>query len=389
MTQQTLFDPSSPDFHQNPYPTYRRLREADPIHKHADNTWILTRYHDCLPVLDDLNFRTVEKTRCYSDETLRSKPEGPGAEFVRLRKAVAAALAPSVARKLQPMAQHVADELVDEALAAGKVDLMETFCYPLSTAVFCEIFGVPHADRANFRTWMEPIVAGFDASVGVPDDVLDRRDNAWARFSEYVRALAAERRSNPRDDLISDFLRIQQDGRALTDDELVAASIGLLLAGHEATALMVGNATCALLQHPAELQRLRDDPAMWPTAIEELLRYEPPGQVLMRENDVDFELNGHRIPAGDIVVVSLAAANRDPEVFHDPERLDLGRDPNPHLSFGHGPHFCLGSRLARVEGLTALTTLFTKAPALSLAEQPTYKPTLVLRTLNSLWVELH
>lgn len=389
MTQQvpdiTLFDPSSPEFHQDPYPTYRRLREADPIHRHGGNVWILTRYHDCVSVLDDPRFRTIEKV-CLPDDTVKSKPEGPATDFVRLRKAVLKALGPSVIRGLQPAIQRVADDLLDDVLDAGAVDLMEVFCSALATTVFCEIFGIPAADRAQFRSWIEPIVEGLDTSIGVSDEVAARRDTAWADMSHYLKDLAAQRRNDPQNDLISDFLRIQQDGQRLTDDELASVSVTLLVAGHETTASLVGNATFALLRHPAELQELRDDPSMWPLAFEELLRYSPPGQVVMRQASDNVDLRGHHIHQDQVVAVALAAANRDPDVFFAPERLDLRRDPNPHLSFGHGPRFCIGSRLARVEALIALQTLITRAPALSLVEPPTYKPTLVRRAPASLWV---
>lgn len=369
---------------------YRLLRETDPVHKHRDNGWILTRYHDCVSVIDDLRFKTLENIRCHSDESVRGKPEGPEAIYVRFRKAVTKALTPSTVRKLQPMIQGVVDELVDDALDARKVDLMATFCYALATAVFCEIYGIPRGDRPLITGWMEPIVEGLDdAPVGVSAEVTARRDHARAEMSAYLQSLAAERRKSPRDDLISDIVRIEHDGQGMTDHEVAEASIILLLAGHETSASLVGNATFVLLRHPAEVQQLRTDPTRWPLAVEELLRYGPPAQVLIRQASDDFELAGHHIPAGDILVVSLAAANRDPAVFDDPERLDLGRDPNPHISFGHGPHYCLGTALARAEGVAALKTLFERAPGLSLAEQPRYKPTLIRRALESLWVELH
>lgn len=340
-------------------------------------------------MLDDLRFKTLENIRCHSDESVRGRPEGPEAIYVRFRKAVTKALTPSVVRKRQPMIQRVVDELVDEALDAGKVDLMETFCYALATAVFCEIYGIPRAERPLIGRWMEPIVEGLDdAPIGVPAEVTKRRDQARAEMSEYLQGLAAERRSHPQDDLVSDIVRIEHDGQRMTDHEVAEASIILLLAGHETSASLVGNATFVLLRHPAVLQQLRDDPTMWPLAIEELLRFGPPAQVLIRQASVDLDLEGCHIPTGDIVVVSLAAANRDPQVFPDPERLDIRREPNPHISFGHGPHYCLGTALARAEGITALKTLFERAPALSLTEQPSYKPTLIRRALESLWVEL-
>jgi unspecific monooxygenase len=265
---------------------------------------------------------------------------------------------------------------------------MEGFGSALATTVFCEIYGIPTGDRATFGGWIEPVVEGFDASLGVSADVADRRDQAWAALSGYLKTLSAERRKSPKSDLISEFVRIQEDGESLSDDELANVSVLLLVAGHETTASLIGNAVYALLRSPAELRRLQSGDADWSAAIEEFLRYDPPGQVIMRRADAELDLRGHQVSEDDVVAVALAAANRDPAAFADPERLDVTRDPNPHIGFGHGPRYCLGSRLARVEALIALRTFVTRTRSLALTEEPTYKPTLVRRAPASLWIEL-
>jgi cytochrome P450 len=287
-TEGVLFDPGSPEFRLDPYPTYRRLREVDPIHQFGDSVWILTRYDDCVRVLEDSRLSTIENV-----------------------------------------------------------------CLPKESA-----------------------------------DVADRRDQAWAALSAYLKALSAERRRAPQDDLISEFVRIQEDGENLSDDELANVRVLLLVAGHETTASLIGNAVYALLRSPAELRRLQSGDADWPVAIEEFLRYDPPGQVIMRRADAELDLRGRQVSEGDVVAVALAAANRDPAAFADPERLDVTRDPNPHIGFGHGPRYCLGSRLARVEALIALRTFVVRTRSLALTEEPTYKPTLVRRAPASLWIEL-
>ncbi|MQA26012.1 MAG: cytochrome P450 [Micromonosporaceae bacterium] len=383
------FDHNSPEFHEDPYGWYRRLREAAPVYRHESGSWLLTRHRDCLFALEDPRFRNVENVRCYSDEAVQSTPDGDGADFVKLRKAVAKAIAPAAVRRFQPTIQRIVDGLLDDALDAGQVELMRDFCYPLATIVFCEIFGIPTRDRTMFRNWIEPIVEGLDVAMGLSQEVVERSTRAREEFSDYLRELVAERRSHPEDDLLTDFIQIQQDGRRLTVDELVSSSIILLVAGHETSASIAGNAILTLLRNPAELNLLRDDPDLWPLAFEELLRYDPPAQLITRAASVDIEVGGRQLQENDIVVSVIAAANRDPEVFTDPDRLDLRRTPNPHIAFGHGPHYCLGTALARMEGITALETLVKRAPGLSLTDDsPSYKPTVTRRALETLWARL-
>jgi cytochrome P450 len=254
--------------------------------------------------------------------------------------------------------------------------------------VFCELFGVPADDRAVFRGWVDAVVQGVDMLVGVPDEVAARRDHAMAEFSEYFRGLIVARRGAPTSDLLSELIAIADGDGELTEEELVSSCVILLITGHESTVNFVSNAMHALLSHPTELRRFREDPELGPVAVDELMRYCSPANLVVRAARTALELDGHEIGEGEYVVPFLAAGNRDPEVFDDPERLDLTRRPNPHLAFGHGLHYCLGAALARMEGLVALHSVTNRAPDLALNGEPEFKPTIGLRGLARLPVRL-
>ena len=224
--------------------------------------------------------------------------------------------------------------------------------------------------------------------IAVEPEVAARRDAAMAEFSDYFRQLIAVRRAEPAGDLLSDLIAIADGDGGLSEDDLVSSCVILLITGHESTVNFVSNSVHALLCHPGELARFRSDPEIDQVAIDELMRYCSPANLVVRKASTDIELGGNTIAAGEFVVPLLAAANRDPEVFGDPERLDLTRQPNPHLAFGHGLHYCLGAALARMEGLVALRTLTERAPALAPAGEPEFKPTIGLRGLSVLPVRV-
>lgn len=386
-----VIDPFSPEFQRDPHSFYRKLRSTAPVFRAPNGSWLLSRYDLCASALEDTRLKNVENIRCYPDAETPSKSpvDAAQADYVRIRKSVARSLSPSSVRKFQPKLQELVNELLDAAVSAGDVDLVDAFCHPLAATVFCQLFGIPAEDRAMFREWVDGVVQGVDTVVVSSPEVTERRERAIARFADYFKELIADRRIRPQNDLLSALVAIQQDdGSMLTEKELISSCIILLIAGHESTVHFVSNATLALLSHPGELQRFRDDPGISSTAIEELMRYTSPANIVVREARTDFEIGGKELREGDSVILLLGAANRDPEVFADPERLDLTRDPNPHLAFGNGPHFCLGATLARLEGLLALSALARKAPALVLRGEPRYKPTLGLRGLASLPVSL-
>lgn len=380
------FDPTTPEFRRDPYRYYRRLRESAPVFRNPAGGWLLSRYRDCADALQDSRLRNVEDIRCYPDDGDQSTGSGGpvGGDFARVRGAVARALSPAVVRRYRPRVQEIVDELVTGTLAAGDVDLVESLCHPLGAIVFCELFGVPSADRALFRGWVDDVVRGVDVLMAVEPDVARRRDAAMAEFTAYFRSLVRQRRHAPTGDLLGDLVAIADGDGGLTEDELVSSCVILLITGHESTVNFVGNSVHALLTHPGELARFRSQPDIGQTAVDELMRYCSPANLVVRSAPVDIELAGHRIGAGEFVVPLLAAANRDPEVFANPETLDLTRAPNPHLAFGHGLHHCLGAALARMEGLVALTTLLARAPHLAAAGEPEFKPTIGLRGLAAL-----
>jgi cytochrome P450 len=387
-TSELAFDPTSPDFRRDPYQFYRKLRETAPVFRNPAGGWLLSRYRDCAWALQDTRLTNVEDIRCYPDAADDAGTGASGGDFAQIRGAVARALSPAVVRGYQERVQQIVDELVDAVLAAGETDLVETLCHPLGAIVFCELFGVPAGDRDVFRAWVDAVVQGVDMLVAVAPEVAQRRDKAMAEFSDYFRNLIATRRAAPTGDLLSDLIAIADGDGGLTEEELVSSCVILLITGHESTVNFVSNSTHALLTHPTELTRFRDNPEVGQTAIDELMRYCSPANLLVRKASTDIELDGNRITAGEFVVPLLGAANRDPAVFPDPERLDLTRQPNPHLAFGHGLHYCLGAALARMEGLVALGTLTRRAPALELAGEPEFKPTIGLRGLAALPVRV-
>ncbi|HEY3607592.1 MAG TPA: cytochrome P450 [Pseudonocardiaceae bacterium] len=380
------FDPTTPEFRRDPYRFYRRLRESAPVFRNPAGGWLLSRHQDCAWALQDTRLRNVEDIRCYPDAAGENSENGTaaGGDFAHIRGAVARALSPAVVRRFRPRVGQIVDELVDATLAAGAVDLVASLCHPLGAIVFCELFGVPVGDRELFRGWVDDIVQGVDVLLGVSAELAASRDAAMAAFSDYFRRLINARRADPAGDLLGELIAIADGDGGLTEEELVSSCVILLITGHESTVNFVSNSVHALLTHPDELARFRAEPDIGQVAIDELMRYCAPANLVVRTAGTAIELDGHTIEEGEFVVPLLAAANRDPDVFPDPERLDLTRTPNPHLAFGHGLHYCLGAALARMEGLVALETLTRRAPALELTGEPEYKPTIGLRGLATL-----
>jgi cytochrome P450 len=265
----------------------------------------------------------------------------------------------------------------------GRMDLIDALAAPLPAIVIAELLGVPAEDHRQFKSWAAEIVAGL----GQPT-LGSRRESttpAMQKLFGYLMEIIAARRKEPQDDLISAMVLAQEEEDALSDNELLATSNLLLIAGHETTTNLIGNGMLALLREPDQRDRLRNDMTLLPTAIEELLRYDGPVQATIRVAREDLEIGGHAIEAGSLLLVGIGAANHDPAVFDQPERLDVGRDPNPHLGFGFGAHFCLGAPLARLEGEVAFRALLERFPNMNLeTEAPQYRPNPVLRGLLSL-----
>jgi cytochrome P450 len=305
----------------------------------------------------------------------------------RLRSLVSKAFTPRLIERLRPRVQAIADGLLDAVQDRGEMDLIDDYAFPLPITVIAELLGVPAEDRDSFREWSDAAVSGNTTQEHL-DKVLIPHMQA---FTDYLHALFEEKRKNPKDDLVSALLRAEEAGDKLSEDELLGMVFLLLVAGHETTVNLIGNGVLALLQHPDQLQKLKDDPSLIKPAVEELLRYDGPVETSTeRFAREDVRIGETVIPRGEMVLVVLAAADHDPERFADPDELDITRVDNRHLAFGKGIHHCLGAPLARMEGQIAISTLLARMPDLRLKGSPeslSWRPGLTLRGLRGLPLE--
>ncbi len=397
------FDPWSAEFVAWPYDVYAHLREEAPVwYFEGTGQYLVSRYADVNGLLRDRRLgRTYLHVATHEEMGNEPDPEhlAPFWKLVRdgmldreppdhsrLRRLVSKAFTPRTVEQLRPRVAAMADALVDDLLDAGsdgsEVDLISTVAEPLPVTVIAEMLGVPESDRHLLRPWSAQIVGAYE--LNPTREAEDAAVRASEEFSAYLRDLAAHRRANPGDDLISALAGVVDEGDRLTEGELVGTCVLLLNAGHEATVNVTGNGWWSLFRNPGELARLRADTSLLPTAIEELMRYDTPLQMFERWVLEDVELHGVTIPRGTEVGLLFGSANHDPDVFPDPTRLDLGRRDNPHISFGAGIHFCLGAPLARVELLASFATLLRRAPRLALAEEPQWAGGYIVRGLKSL-----
>jgi len=388
----------------NPYPVYSVIRTVRPVLQvpvpdfDGPGMWLLTRYRDVHGVLRDPRF-SVERVRAplvrdnlarlpeflrQSAQGLRSMLIMDPPDHTRVRKLVNKAFTPKRIAALRGHIEALVRELTDAALAKGRFDLIHDIAEPLPAIVIAELLGVPPDDHRQFREWSSALIAG----IASPEAGARQAANAAGQsLFGYLADTIAARRRDPRDDLISAMIQAQEERDALSDAELLATSNLLLLAGHETTTNLIGNGTLALLREPDEWRRLCNEPTLLPSAVEELLRFDGPVQATVRVALEDVAIDEHTIPEGALVMVSIGAANHDPAVFERPDELDLARDPNPHLAFGFGTHFCLGAPLARLEALVAFEALTQRFPKLTLLDDaPAYRANPVLRGLQRLEV---
>jgi len=368
------YNPFIPEVHANPYPMYARLRAEDPIHwSPLMEAWVLTRYDDVVAVLTDSRFsadRRQARNR-FADEIARREEEfGPFGrtrtmltsdppEHTRLRRLVSKAFTPRMVEGLRPRIQAIVDELLDDAAQNGRMDVIRDLAYPLPVIVIAEMLGVPPEHRDQFKHWSDEIVGVLGGPL-VPQETLERSRAAVHELAGYLQGVIAERRREPREDLVSGLIAAEEQGQILSEDEMLATAMLLLVAGNETTTNLIGNGMLALLRNPDQLDRLRADPSQVPTAVEELLRYDGPVQATGRVAMEELEIGGQRVTPGQAVLTVLGAANRDPARFERPDELELGRQPNEHVAFGDGIHFCLGAPLARAEGQIAFETLLRR-----------------------------
>ena len=390
----TLFDP-----HQvaDPYPTYAWLREARPIWQPVERVYVLSRHEDCAAVLRDPRFGRAEGGRLGLRRLGQSAgvvSERPAVrsflalnppDHTRLRRLVSRAFTPARVRDLGPRIEAVAAGLIETAAAsAGPVDLIEALASPLPVTVISELLGVPSADYDRLVGWSDALARGLDPAFLISAQDRERQQVARAEFGEYLTDLIAERRRSPGDDLVSALVGVADDGDVLSEEELIATCILLLVAGHETTTSLMGSAVLGLLQHPDQFARLRDEPELMAGAVEEFLRYSPPVQLTARVALSDASIGSVPVSAGSAALMLIGAANRDPELCADPERLDITRPPTHHVSFGQGIHFCLGAPLARLETQIVLRLLLERPDDLRLAGEPAWKENTVLRGLRYL-----
>lgn len=381
-----------PDVRRDPYPTFRDFRERRLTRLRLFGGWAVGRYRDVERVLREPAFSTNREDVALMKILRRATRGAPdfrdllennllmidGARHRRLRGLVSKAFTPRRVEALQPRLVALVDEAVDRLATGDDVDLVRDLAQPLPSVVIAELLGVPASDRARFRAWSDALVELLDPLSG--RDGLEPPKRAMRELGAYVRDLLAARRQTPRDDLLTAMSQAEEAGETLSEGELVALAALLLAAGNETTTSLIGNAVLLLLRHPAERRRLQDDLSLLPSAVEECLRYEPPVQLTDRAVIAPVELAGVPLPRGTIVAAFLAAANRDPEQFPDPDRFDVGRTDNRHLAFGLGAHFCLGAALARLETQVTLGALLRRFPDFTGPTEPAgWKPSIVLR----------
>jgi cytochrome P450/predicted unusual protein kinase regulating ubiquinone biosynthesis (AarF/ABC1/UbiB family) len=391
------FDPIESEFGTDPYDYYRRLRSQGPIHWLPPGLWMVTRYDDCLALLRDERLSS-DPSRAEIFQTLLPPGWGEGSavdsvmrrllifmdppDHTRLRSLVQAAFSRRAVEELRPRIESIASALLDGL--GESFDLIADFAYPLPIMVIAELLGVPVEDRNRFGAWSKELVQLV--AVDDPDPkVIATGNETMTAFLDYFAGLAEERRRNPRDDLLSALIEAEDEGGNLTEEELLATCVLLLVAGHETTANLIGNGVLALLNNIDELQRLRGDPTLAAGAVEEFLRYDSPVQATARTTLDEIDIAGKRIGANERIVLLLGSANRDPARFADPETLRIDRNPNTHLSFGGGIHFCLGAPLARLEARIAMPMLlgrFSSLQRVDSSEQ--WKQTFPIRGLESL-----
>ncbi len=386
MDQTIAPDLASPQFNADPYPFYARLRAEAPVYRatlpHKQVAWLVTRYEDVLDVLKDERF-VKDRLNAMPPDQRGKAPWVPGIlkpltrnmldvdepDHMRLRALVRKAFTPRLIEQLRGRIQTLCDDLLDRVQRKGSTELISDYALPVPATIIADLLGVPAEDRRKFHGWSSKIVS---VSPGAAEGLAALRviPPVWA-FMRYLRKQFRVRRADPRDDLITALVQAEEAGDQLGEDELLAMAFLLLVAGHETTVNLIASGTLALLEHPEQMQMLRQNPSLIKPAVEELLRYTSPVQLATeRFAREDVTITGATIPRGELVLAAIGSANRDERQFEDPDTLDITRDPNKHLAFGKGIHHCLGAPLARMEAQIAIDTLLRRFPNLRLAVTP-------------------
>lgn len=384
----------------NPYPLYRELQASLPIYYDEGlQTWMVSRYHDITELLKDSRLSSGVYNAMVEQSPEQLKPyleflmNGIGfmdpPNHTRLRNLVHYGFAPNFITDLEERIQRITDQAVDELLAQGDavVDLKTTFAITVPFKVLTEFLNLPYEDRDLFRRWTEGLLAGVSTGAGYEDLLTGVRTVNELRT--YFIDLIEHRRKHLSNDFITLLIAAEEQGDRLNNEEMISLIMSLVVAGHETTSNLILNGVLALSRNPDQWEGLKANPELAKTAVEEILRYDAMAQALARLATEDFEYNGHQIRAGEKVTLILASGNHDPSVFEHPEQLNLARENNPHLSFGHGIHYCAGSALARMEGRIIFETIARRLPNLQVMDQElTYNPTMVVRELKQLLVRV-
>ncbi|CAM04548.1 unspecific monooxygenase [Saccharopolyspora erythraea NRRL 2338] len=378
------YNPVDPEYHANAHEHHRRMAERGPIFRTPGGMWTAVSHAACSAVLRDDRFGHDPGSAAQNlfDSTQRPSVAQRSFEFMdgpdhsRLRRLVNRAFTARRVERLRPAVRTLADQLLTDV--SGRIDVLADFILPLAMTTIVDMLGAPTEDNHLFRAWAEPIVRGLDPDFLLSSSELAAREQANAEFAEYFDRLVALRRAEPKDDLISALIAVEDDGVVLSGNELISMCLLLLAAGHESIMHLVGNGTVALLRDEDQLEHFRGHPGEVTNAVNELLRYDPPVVLLVRTALADAEVLGNRVRRGEIVWLQIGAANRDPAVFPDPDRLDLTRDTGGSLAFGLGIHFCIGASLARLEAAAALSALLHRDVALA-SEQLVHQKNVVIR----------
>jgi cytochrome P450 len=422
------FNPFEPGYHGDPYAQYARLREHEPAHHTLIGPWLFTRYDDVERLVRDpdlsVAFENAQAEQLpedlgedESDGAGEDGSNGAGEDraplsysypqivqqlglrerivvlhsldppdHTRLRRLISKVFAPGRLEQLRPRAQAIVERQLDRVARDGGMDVVRDLAFPLPVQVISDMLGMPEADRKQLSEWSHMLAATLDPIL-TPEQIRDAFQ-ATRLMGEYMEAAIAEKRRNPREDLLSALIEVRDEGDALSDEEILDNAIFLYASGHETTVNLIGNGLLALLDHPHQLARLREDPALIANAVEECLRYDSPVQFTRRITTAEVEVEGATMAPGSVVLICLGSANRDP-AFWGPtaDELDIGReDARRHMSFGRGVHHCLGAALSRVEAQAALGSLARRFPELALAQEPVRNNRIVLRGLDALTV---
>ena len=395
--------PDDPGFIEDPYPALKRLRDLRPVvYDEPTHQWLISRHHDVNRLLRDRRLGRTYLHQATHEEWGRSAPPEWQAPFwqllwpqmldreppdhTRLRRLVLRAFTPRTVEAMRPRITSIVVRLITSAKEMGEFDLIADLMEELPVTVIADMLGIPDEDRHLLRPWSADITLMFELNPTL--DYQQRATRASAEFSAYLRAILRSRSGAPARDLLGQLAAVAEEGDRLTEDELIATAVLLLNAGHEASVNGAANSWWALFRHPQELERLRAEPDLVPTAIEELLRFDTPAPIFERWVLEDIEVQGVRIERGQEVALLFAAANRDERAFTDPDRIILDRDPNPYLSFGAGIHYCLGAPLAKLEFEILFSKMLEVLPRLEVTTAPRWKPHFVLRGLEAIPVRV-